>query len=744
MRNMLLAFLSFSFLGLASQAQDRTPDLDQLKDSGFIMGPGNTQYPVHSGWRKYTDVMQLVSTFDNIVQEIEPLICGPELNKSVLIIGEPDVFFKYVFARLATRPNSPCAGMWHVEIDINKIEAGHRFVGDVDQYWRESILEPSENKNVVLYLDSLGGLIGLGSHSNDDTGIEREYSSNIASGKIRSVAFMDKFDYNQTIRSKHGYVLNSFAKKVVLPPVQMLQAAELIRVYMAALFPHLKLEAAELNYLLKTAEFYMPNTLEPERSLQIINKLAREAGDVARDTKSNAVTIETAHPYTPNTVLNWTVEYPGAQELQLSFDSFDLETNYDTLTIKNAQGVVLETLTGNKGSFRTRFYPGEKLFLEFRADNSGSNAGFKISTVVSAKLKTHTFTLAEVRKAVMTVAQVPEWLISRDYTVIKNLQGLLDSDVVGVAEGKADLVRLAKNGYVAGRTDDKPIATILFAGPTGTGKSYIAKKMAEFTGQQLITMDMTSYKEPSSFKIFQEFLARSLINSPYAIYLFEEIDKASIEVLDQLYFMMDEGIFYDAYQRPLFSRGAFMILTTNAASDTILANPKSPELRKLVMADLQKSFRMSFLNRFDAISIFVPFSNDEYRQLAMTLANKKIAKIKEFYNWTMTVDAGTYEYISVNGRSAVFGARPMERLTETVLGSGIAEYQLEHGVVPDEAKLEITKLAATNAFRLKVNNKSIEYTVAPMDPSNFHPGELKVLRQLPLSKFFESIRIYED
>lgn len=747
MKRLIVLMVSLLSVSVLSYAQDKQPDLNTLRNSGFIMAPGSGSYQIHDTWRSYTKVMASADMFDGIVDEIDRVVCGADQNKSILIVGEPDNFYKYIFARIAMRPNSPCATLWHVEVDINKIESGHRYVGEVDEYWRENVLAPSEGKSVVLYFNNLGAIIGLGSHSNDNTGIEQEYSSNISSGKMRSVAFINKFEYNEVMNSRNAYVLESFANKVILPSVTEQQAGALARVYLQALYPFVKLGDQELNYLLKNSNFYMPNRNEPERSIAIINKVTRSLGDGARELKPYIANIETAHPYLPNTKTTWTVDADDANEIQLSFDMFDLEQNYDTLTIKDNKGKTLDILSGNKGAFKTRFYPANHLILEFSADSEGSLQGFKISTYTTAKYKEYKITMGDLRKAIMEIAQVPKWLMERDYSIIKNLRSQLDSDVVGVAEGKEDLVRLAKNGYVAGRTDDKPVGTIMFTGPTGTGKSYIAKKMADFTGQKLITFDMTSYKEVDSFKTFQEVLARSLTNNPYAIYLFEEIDKAAVEVLDQLYFMMDEGIFYDQFQRPLFARGAFLIFTTNAASDTILNNPKAPELRKMVMTDLQKSFRMSFLNRFDAISIFLPFTQDEYVKLAKTLADKKISKIKEYYEWTVTVDQGTYNYIATYGQSAVFGARPMERLVESVMGAGIAEYQLNKGNIPDLAKLDFKKLAGAHDFRLSVNNDKIDFVVNPGNNSVRAPMLLSNSSKkgkVDLESFFASIRMYED
>lgn len=729
-------------LPLLPQAQAGTPpDLNTLRESGFIMGPGNTQYPVHSGWKNLASVMKGVDVFDSIVERIEEVACGSDTNKSVLLVGDSSLAYKYIFARLANRAGSKCpAGMWHVDINVSKVESGHKYVGEVDQYWQDKVLRPSDNKDVVMYLQSVGSLIGIGSHSNDDTGIEREYVANFTAGRMRTVAYSDKYEYNDIIRSKHGYVMESFAEKIILPPVDAAQVTLIARAYLANIFPHLVLSDSDLSYLVKNIAFYQPNRGEPDRTVSVLNQMARNApnGGQARPIEYKEV-IESKHPYDNNATQTFEIEKPEVTSLQLVFESFDTEQNYDTLEIFDANSnVLLETMSGNKGAFQTPFYATNKLRLVFKSDSSGQKNGFKISAINGRKQERYTFKREDVRRTILSIAQVPPWMMTRDYSVVRNLQGKLDGDVVGVAEGKRDLVRLAKNGYVAGRTDEKPIATTLFTGPTGTGKSYIAKKMAEFMGMRLITMDMTSYKDPSTFRAFQDTLANHLTNTPYAFYLFEEIDKASIEVLDQLYFMMDEGIFYDKHQRPLFARGAFIMMTTNAAADVIVKNPTAPNLRELVMADLQKMFRMSFLNRFDAISIFKPFTDAEFAQLSRTLINKKLGLLKEFFTWDAAVDQGTYDYVALLGRSPIYGARPMERLVENVLGTGIADYQIGRAVIPDEARITFAKLQPTHQFRITVNRDAMNYTIQPNGNFLGATSNMSVL----LQKMFEANRLY--
>lgn len=709
--------LLFAILSLNVYAAEnpKAPDLGTLSESGFIMGgPANSGYSVSKSWQTFTTVMKNVTVFDSIVTKIEDVVCGKDQNKSILIVGEPSLAYQYIFARIAASTTNHCSkNMWHVEVDVNKIEAGHKYVGEVDEYWQKSILRPADGKDVVLYLSSIGSLIGLGSHSNDDTGIEREYSSNISSGRLRSVAFIDKYEYNDVIRSKNAYVLESFADKIILPSVDAAQTYLLVDTLMKTIHPYLLLNERELKYIIKTIEFYSPNRQEPDRTMSVINNLVRGSSVVAGKPIAFPMVVESPHPYEANSKVEYIVEQPEVQSVQLVFDFFEVEDKFDYLEVRNAYNNTLYEVinTSLDANTETQIYPTNKLKLVFVSDQGNQKKGFKISQVNGVKYDIKTITLEEARKATMSVAQVPEWLVTRNYTVVKELEGKLNADVVGVKEGKKDLVRLAKNGYVAGRTDNKPIATTLLAGPTGTGKSYIAQKMAEYMGVKLITMDMTSYKDQYSIRSFIEVMSRNLTNNPFAMYLFEEIDKASVEVLDQLYFMMDEGVFYDAYQRPLFARGAFIMMTTNAGADVILNNPNDPDLRNKVLKDLRNYFRDSFLNRFDAISLFKPFSDAEFLQLSHILINKKIGKIKSFYDWTMKVDEETHTYVAINGRSAEYGARPIERLVEGTLGIGIADFQLEYGAIPPGSEIQLIKLPEAHKFRISANNLAVDYTV---------------------------------
>lgn len=696
----LLIVFAYSFSALAADP----PRMSDFRKAGKILHSQDPKYPTDRGWIKTTKVMQDLDIFDNAVSRMLSVFCSTDTNKSVLLVGEPSTTFKYYFARLAkiATPEG-CEKISHVQIDTAKIQ-GHIYVGTTEKNWQEIIERPAYDKAVVIYFNNLARLIGMGTSSNKSTGIEATYVDAFTSGKLQTVAFINKYDYNRFSRSQHSYVLNSFQETIHIEPVTMEKVDRLVYRHLKVHAPGVTLSPDLAQYMYRNIQYYQPNLEEPQRTMSVLEALLREKQLV--ETNTHQMEISTPDPYPAKANLKWEIHIPQAAQLEVVFDYFATEINRDQLEIKDAYGNVLAQLSGY-GVKRSHIFETDHLFLHFTSDLSTARKGFKISSVKSETPKPITLTYDDVRLAIMTVAQIPRWVIEKDFRLIRELKRKLDEDVVGVHEGKKAVMKAIKIGYAAGRTDEKPAGSLLLVGPTGTGKTYIARKTAEFMEMKLITLDMTQYASEESFDRFLDTVANYLVLYPYAVYLFEEIDKASVHILDRLYFMLDEGIFYDKSQRPLFARGAMIMMTTNTAHGVIVKNKNNPDLRKLVNQALQEKYRPSFLNRFDSIPIFLPFSLDEFKQLARIMVKKKIRKLKEGFNWNMSVDAATIEFLGTHGGSDLYGARPMERLIDNVLSYGISEYQIMVGNIEFNDNIKIEKSnASPNSFQISVNESN--------------------------------------
>ncbi len=752
------------------------PDLETLSKSGYMIGPGNDEFPIHRSWKKLSTIMEQVDIWDFTVSRMESILCSEDQNRSVLVVGEPTDAWKYVFARLAVRPdNIDCMGMWHVEIDISQIEAGNSYVGQVDEYWKKNVLEPADGKQVVLYFRNLGSLIGIGSHSQDSTGIESELATNLTAGRFRAVAFVDKYEYQSIKASENAYILNSFTEKVQLEDLTRNQTKKLVNTMMDVLYPRITLHNDQLKYLLKTLEYYQPNVGEPKRTVTVLNSIIRQVEKNNTEIKiwEPDPSFESRHPYESNTNEKIEIEFPDVDVFSLIFEKVDFYSNdkiviYDTQikeedNAKEPDGdddtggagepsgvddtstsddsgngddtggtddlietdemvltddMIIDNITGTHENYRTKYYSTNHITLHFTSNSYLNGYGFKISKIVGKVFHEHVISMEEIRTAIFDYIQIPRWILDRDYSLIQKLEDNLDDEVIGISDGRKAAVREAKIGYVVGRTTKKPIASMLLVGPTGTGKSHLGKALADNLNMRLVTVDMTAYQTQASFERFVSIMTNNLTLYPYAVYLFEEIDKASHEILDRMYFMLDDGIFYNRFQRPLFARGAFIVMTTNAAYQVILDNKNKPDLKSLVNRELQQLFRPSFLNRFNAISISTPFTKREYRKISKVLVKKKVKKVRDRYGWNLQVDNRTVKFIAKHGRSVVYGQRPMERLMENIIMGGIAEFQLMVGEIYKGTDIFISlEDKGDRAFKIENEGKFLIY-YPDMDNNN--------------------------
>lgn len=336
-----------------------------------------------------------------------------------------------------------------------------------------------------------------------------------------------------------------------------------------------------------------------------------------------------------------------------------------------------------------------------------------LSTNKSTAEKTTTLNRENIRESLGKVAQIPQWLLKRDWTTLKALKNKLAAKLVGQPTAQAQIVELAKIGYTVGHTHPRPIGTALFAGSTGTGKTYLAQKFAQYLELPLTTFDMTQYTNAQSQSKFVDTLATALTKNPYGVFVFDEIDKADVAVLDKLFFLMDEGVFYDSEQKPLFGGGAFVILTTNVGEKSFLAAGDDPHLNDLVLNELRRVFRESFLNRLDLVSAFKPFSPSEFQKLGKIMVQEKVDELKIQKNWIITVDEGTQNFISEKGQSKRYGARPMKRLISNVIDFGLAEFQLTFEPLPlSETQISISLVDNIQGlFEIKVGDKTHRYNV---------------------------------
>ena len=595
---------------MVSASVQAAPSLKTLSKSCFIIHDPSGKYDISPEWEEPTRVMNRLPILPDLTKRIKDVVTANHGNKSVLIVGDASSAYRYFIASLAVSGDPALAKFAHLEIDLPKIVEGHTLLGQVQEYWQKEISKPALGQDIILYISNLSSMIGLGASNRSSTGVETLFAPNIQGGKMRSIAFIDYFNYSR-VRSDNNYLINSFGDTVFLPEYGSDDINGILLNYSRVYIPQLKLTEPHVNYIKEIIGYYQPNKPEPQRTLTVFKELV----------------------------------------------------------------TMMEEAVAKTGRF------------------------------VMDK--------ATLKAASMKAAQVPDWIIQKDFSVLKELPDKIRSRFIGQDEALNGVVRLSRIGYGGGRTDEKPVASIMFAGPTGTGKTYLSKLLSKGLGLKMITMDMTTYRSSVSMDRFLSVMTDNLTINPHAVYVFEEIDKANVQVLDRLYFLLDEGIFYDRNQKPMYARGCFVIMTTNTGYDVIVKNRDKANVRELFELALLDRFRPSFLNRFDEIAMFRPFTDPEYIDMAKLHIRLKADGMKETYNWNLPVDAALHRLLARERRSLTFGARPTLRMINGILSLGVTNYQIEKAPLEEGSNINLELLSAEDQrFRLSVEGgDSLDYQV---------------------------------
>ena len=275
----------------------------------------------------------------------------------------------------------------------------------------------------------------------------------------------------------------------------------------------------------------------------------------------------------------------------------------------------------------------------------------------------------------------------------------------------SDAVRRSRAGI---SDPDRPSGSFLFLGPTGVGKTELAKALAEFLfddERAMIRIDMSEYSErhsvarlvgaPPGYVGYDEGgqLTEAVRRRPYSVLLLDEVEKAHPEVFDTLLQVLDDGRLTDGQGRTVDFRNTILILTSNLGSQYI-ADPNLSEdaKRNAVMSVVQSTFKPEFLNRLDDIILFDALTTDELAQI-VDLQVASLAKRLGGRRLTLTVTPAAKEWLSVTGFDPVYGARPLRRLIQSAIGDKLARGLLS-GEIIDGDTVIVDRDEATDALSI--------------------------------------------
>ncbi|HVU05722.1 MAG TPA: AAA family ATPase [Polyangiaceae bacterium] len=636
-----------------------------------------------------------------------------------LLVGEPGTGKRAIVRALAKRLGGAdvparLSGARLVAVDAASLMSGSRLRSDAEQRLGR-LVEAGQNTSAVpiLFIRGVEQLFGQGAAGQMGDALR----SLVAQGTIRLLASTTPEGLRKITERDAAFVRLCTVLEIAEPSVP--QAIEMVRSVAARLEQHhgVRIGEGAVTTAVTLAKRYLPDRFLPDGAVGLLDEAAAalrvETDGVPRDVETTVSRLESIRVQIA--ALSGVDDAPTrASVANLTAEANALEPQ--VLALTKAYEVKRGTLLAVRGVER-ELEAARKSLADARSRSDGARAS-ELEHVAIPELERRLASATEAARAAgasVDQAVLGEEQVARmvaDWTgipVAKMLEGeadkllkmeeRLERRVIGQSEGVRALARAVRRGRVGLRDPKRPIGSFLFLGPSGVGKTELAKALAEFLFDDesaLTRLDMSEFMErhmaqrllgaPPGYADSEQggFLTEAVRKRPYSVLLFDEVEKAHGDVFNLLLQVLDDGRLTDGRGRLADFTNTVVILTSNIGSDRILgADPAlfestegREQLRETLLAELRKFFRPEFLNRVDDVIVFRPLAKaDLARIVEIQLAS--VQKLLAPRKLSLRVDEDAKARLVDLGHEPALGARPLRRAILKRVQDPLAEKLLE-------------------------------------------------------------------
>ncbi len=643
----------------ASKGKSKTPALDSFgRDLTELAKQGKLD-PVIGRANEIERVIQILSRR----QKNNPVLLGEAgVGKTAIVEG---------LAQLIVDSSVPelLRDRRLVVLDLAMMVAGTKYRGQFEERIKAVMNEVRRAKNTILFIDELHTLVGAGG-AEGAIDASNVLKPALARGEIQCIGATTLDEYRKYIE-KDAALARRFQEIIVNPPSKD-EAVEILKGLRDRYEAHHRVQITDgaLQQAVELSDRYITGRCLPDKAIDVID----EAGARIR--------------------LKAMTRPPDLKDIDESIEKLNHEKEAAVAEQDFEKAAALRDQADKLKKKK------ETVTREWR-DKSKETDGVVDEEVIA--------------EVVSKMTGVPLKRLGDDETKrLLKMEDELHGAVVSQDEAIKAISRAVRKSRAGIKDPKRPIGSFIFAGPTGVGKTLLAKRLAQFMfgdENKLVQLDMSEYQEkhnvsrlwgaPPGYVGYEEGgqLTEKIRRQPYSVVLLDEIEKAHPDVWNSLLQIMEEGRLTDSFGRTIDFKNTILIMTTNIGAEQIVTTDnlggifkaglkKNEEttyadMKKRLKGEMEKNFRPEFLNRVDDIIVFRSLTTPDLKQIVDMELSKVIKRLKE-KGFTLLLSEEAKDLLIEKGTSLDYGARPLRRAIENMLEDPLAEDLLRGGFVGKE------------------------------------------------------------
>ena len=631
----------------------------------------NSATPLLDKYGRDLNILAQEEKIDPVIgrnREIERVIqiLSRRTKNNPILIGEPGVGKTAVTEGLAQRlinGNIPkvLASKRIISLNMASLVAGTKYRGDFEDRLKKIIDEIIENKNIILFIDEMHTLIGAGAAegSMDAANILKPALSR---GEIQVIGATTLKEYKKYIEKDSALERRFQTIMVNEPSVE--DAISILKGIRNKYeeFHCAKITDEAIKAAVKISQRYITDRFLPDKAIDLM------------DEASAKVRLKTVNIPTNISQLEQKIQdLKKAKEKAIDNQDYELAA-----TIRDQEIQIKEELATAKTAWEKQ-----------------NNAQIAVTEEDIADVAT-LWTGIPVKR-----------LVAKETDRLLHIEDIIHKRVVGQNEGVNAVAKAIRRARAGLKDPKRPIGSFLFLGPTGVGKTELARSLAEaIFGDEsaMIRFDMSEYMEkhtvsrmlgaPPGYIGYDEggLLTNAVRRKPYAVILLDEIEKAHPDIFNILLQVLDDGRLTDSQGRTVDFKNTVIIMTSNAGAFKLQPQKTNTmgftvnedkqikqNAKKIVMDEVKRQFKPEFLNRIDEIIIFEPLTDKELTQIVTLLLNDVQKRLAEM-DIELIIKDEVKSYLLKHGTDTIYGARPLKRAVQRYLQDPLAEQLLQKNI----------------------------------------------------------------